>query len=52
MFESLELKRRGVHGDGILARVLRVVIEEFDIKMLDIILTLGWFYAVARVATF
>jgi len=50
MFESLELKRRGVHGDGILARVPRVIIEELDIKMLDIILTLGWLSAVARVA--
>ena len=52
MFESLELKRRGVHGDGILARVARVVIKELDIKMLDIILILGWLSAVARVASF
>jgi len=53
MFESMELKRRvQSHGDGILARVARVVIKELDIKMLDIILTLGWLSAVARVASF
>jgi len=51
MFESMELKRWvQSHGDGILARVARVVIKELDIKMLDIILTLGWLSAVARVA--
>ena len=52
MFESLELKRRGVHGDGILARVHRLIIEKLDIKMLDITLILGWLSAVARVASF
>ena len=53
MFESMELKRRvQSHGDGILARVPRLIIEKLDIKMLDIILILGWLSAVARVASF